>query len=287
MKQGLYDESEKVYDKYIYYILVYTDKYTSAFYDNSKLNLAKVYSKMGAIKLKQGKYSESEVFYKKALETRKKNIDKLYFHLNNKKFTANANLWVELNNLGFLKIQEKKYKDAKNYFDDALKIEQINISPIPWQIYYNLSILYRELGDYKLAEKYAEKLLIDSPPQSDVIPIPDVNKLEFVKITSMFNSLFKKNLAAIYAEEKKYKDAENLVKIALLTDKALYNEKAPEILCDHYKLLNIYKEMNDKNSDDLESQEYKQINMLKYNILSTKKYSGNKLTSQLENICRQ
>lgn len=149
--------------------------------------------------------------------------------------------------------------------------------------------MYRELGNYKLAEKYAEKLLINSPPQSEIWKISDYpsNKLKFLKFASKFNCLFKRNLAEIYIKEKRYKDAEGLIKINLRMDNDLYSEKAPAILCDHYELYTIYEKMNTKDSKKLVQEELKQIDILKLNILSTKNYSRNKLISQLENMCKQ
>lgn len=288
-EQGLYNESERVYEKYLDYKIAYSNKSTMYFYDNSKLNLAKVYSDLGTIKLKLGKYKESENYYKKALNIRENSPDKSSIYIDNKLYSVDVELWIELNNLGFLKIQEKKYNEAKAYFDEALQKDQYKMISNPWQIYYNLSILYRELGDYKLAERYAQKLLINSPPQSEVGPIPysPKHKVYLIKLISKFDSLFKKNLAEIYIKQKKYKEAESLTKNVLWIDMALYNSKAPDILCDHYKLYNIYEKMNTRDSKNLIREELKQIDALKLNILSTKKYSGDKLTSQLENICKQ
>lgn len=288
-KQRLYDKSEKIYEKYLPLKIQYSNKTTSVFFDNSELNLAKVYSDLGTLKLKLGKYNEAEDYYKKALNIRKKNVGKSSLYIDNKLCSLDVGLWKELNNLGFLKIQEKKYKEAKIYFDEALKASQSKKNFAPWQIHYNLSILYRRLGDYSLAEKYAEELLINSPPLSEnwKISYCPKNKLKFIEFTSKFDGLFKKNLAEIYIKEKRYKNAEYLIKVAVRIDEDLYNEKAPEILCDHYKLFDIYEKMNTKDSTKLKQEEYKQIESLKQNILSTKDRSGNNLISHLEIICKQ
>ena len=56
--QGLYDKTEKLYEKNFTVISDFNNKKTSVFYDNSNENLAKIYSELGDIKLNLAKYKE-------------------------------------------------------------------------------------------------------------------------------------------------------------------------------------------------------------------------------------
>lgn len=280
--QGLYDKTEKLYEKNFTVISDFNNKKTSVFYDNSNENLAKIYSELGDIKLNLAKYKEAERLYNKAIElkTLKKNLSLETYH----KIKIHSNEWRELNKLAFVKIRENNYKEAENYLKKASIIYQEYNNDLSWEIIYNLSILNKYNGNLKLAKKYAEYLLIHMPFEK--YPVPDSKEAKAKYILELVNRInfFKQNLADIYVQDNKNEEAINLLKENISINKNLNNESSICMLCNHYQLYEIYKkEKMSKEKDN----EYKIISSCKKKLLSTKDLEDEMLLKKLNILCKK
>ncbi len=256
--QLLFNESEKIYEEYILPISKFENKKTSVFYDNYNENLSTIYSDLGDIKLKLNKFKEAESFYNKALAIKQKAYNQNSF-----------SKWLELNKLSRLKLEEGNIKEAAIFIEQAITKYKEKNNDISWKIIYNLSQLYKQKGEYKRAEQYAEYLLLNSPSLPDFVPIPDNNKLktEYIIEISKLNSYFKQNLAEIYIEENKLEEALNLLKQSLIINNYTYGENSAYSLCNHYKLYNLYLIKEDNKNKE---KEYIEIKNIKSKLLGTK-----------------
>ena len=268
--QLLFNESEKIYEEYFIPISKFENKRTSVFYDNYNENLAKIYSDLGDIKLKLNKFKEAESYYKKAIAIKQE-------ARNQNSFSD----WIELNKLGRLKLQEGNIKEAAVFIEQAITKYKEKNNDISWKIIYNLSQLYKQKGEYKRAEQYAEYLLLNSPSLPDFVPIPDNDKFktEYIIEISKLNSYFKQNLAEIYIEENKLEEALKLLKQSLIINNYIYGENSVYTLCNNYKLYNLY---SIKNDNQQKEKEYLEINNIKSKILGTKDLK----IEQLSEVCK-
>lgn len=278
--QGLYDKAEELYERNFVILSKLNNKQTSAFYDNSNEKLAKIYSELGDIKTKLGKYQESEQLYNKAIELKKMKKD---LTLATKyKIKIYTNEWEELNKIAYLKIKEKKYKEAEALLENVQNNYMSTNGYLPWKLMYNKSILYKNKGEPALAKKYAEYLIIHSPFDEHPVPDEKETKIKYILDLEKQNSFFKQNLADIYVQSNKNKEAIRLLKESLLINRNLYSENTLCILCNHYKLYELYKK---ENMDREKDEEYKTINYLKENVLSTKNVEEKMFIKKLNILC--
>jgi tetratricopeptide (TPR) repeat protein len=268
--QLLYEKSEKLYIKYFSFLFDFYNQNTSAFYDNSNINLAWMYCNIGDIKLKLKKYKEAEECYKKALE--------LKAQINH---TTIYSYWIELNKLARLKIKKAQYSEAEDYLNQSIKEFKSYSNDLSWEIIYNLSLLNKKIGNYKLAEDYAQYLLLHSPSLPDFYPVPNSQKrkTKFLLNIMKLNSIFKENLADIYILNDRNDEAEKLLKESLLISENLYGENSICTLCNHYKLHKLYRDIS------LKEKEYKKIFDIKQKILGIKNFQNSELLDKLEIIC--
>jgi tetratricopeptide (TPR) repeat protein len=73
---------------------------------------------------------------------------------------------VPLNNNGTLRFEEKKYEEAMNYFDEALKIDPKYVSAL-----FNKGLIFAETGKNEEAIKYFDKVIKINPCRADIYAV--------------------------------------------------------------------------------------------------------------------
>lgn len=243
-EQRDYENAEKIYLKY----LTSSDPLilSNGFYALLSIDLDKavIYNSLANIYLNKKDYSKSEYYYNKAINIAINAKSKKGISQNKISNTINTELAKYYNNLGKLKVKQKKYKEAKKYFDTSIQLTKrtrlykVYGEASLFQVYYELSLYYKSLGDYNKAEKYAEKLFA-------LIPIMELPIKSFVNYQAYYMSLIANNLGLIYQKQKKYIDAKVLFKNALKLDTELKGQYNADVICDNYNLANLYAEIKD------------------------------------------
>lgn len=242
--QREYEKAEKLYLKY----LTSSDPLilSNGFYALLSVDLdkASIYNNLANIYLNKKDYSKSEYYYNKAINIATNAKSKKGIPKNEISNTINTELAKYYNNLGKLKVKQKEYKEAKKYFDTSIKLtKKIRLykaygEASLFQVYYELSLYYKSIGDYNNAEKYAEKLFT-------LVPIIELPIKSFVNYQAYYMSLINNNLGLIYQKQRKYTDAKNLFQNALKLDTELKGQYSADVICDNYNLANLYAETKD------------------------------------------
>lgn len=281
--QREYEKAEKVYLKY----LKSSDPLilSNGFYALLSIDLDKavIYNNLASIYLNKKDYSKSEYYYNKAINIATNAKSKKGISQNEISNTINAELAKYYNNLGELKVREKKYNEAKKYFDTSIQLTKgtrlykIHGEASLFQIYYELSVYYEFVGDYNKAEKYAEKLFALIPPTK-------LSVKSFVNYQAHYMSLIDNKLGSIYQKQKKYLESELLFKKALSIDIELKGSYSPDVICDYYNLTNLYKTTdNNKSYKDYTNK----ILSTSVNFLVLEKLNDNNILQRMSFFCKQ
>ena len=116
---------------------------------------------------------------------------------NPQSYIAKANI-----ELGEIEQADSKIENAAKCYNKALEITLGKDKPSVCKCYYKLAVLYDENQDYENAIKYYQKNYTTSSERNE-------NKYYSVSLT---------NLALIYNEQGKYKEASEYLKLALIYD---------------------------------------------------------------------
>lgn len=139
---GITYQNMKKYDLSSAY---YKSAYQLAEKLNDSLSMVNVLNNLGTLEYDLQNLSQSLDYYKQALE--------LYQKANDQVGVAYA-----LNNIGLIHLDKKEYPQALIYFKKALKIAtNLNLYDFSGDIYSNLTIFYKEIGDYKNAFEYYDR----------------------------------------------------------------------------------------------------------------------------------
>jgi tetratricopeptide (TPR) repeat protein/CHAT domain-containing protein len=106
---------------------------------------------LGSLFFEMGDYKTAEIYYKKALETRKKFLGEDHIEFAN-----------SLNDLGILYSDMGNYKAAESYYKQTMEIRKNALGeehPDYAETLNNLGTLYNEIGNYKAAEPYYKQAL--------------------------------------------------------------------------------------------------------------------------------
>jgi protein O-GlcNAc transferase len=163
----------------------------------ASLGEPKIYNNYGYILYKLGKFEESALNYKKAIELNfnyteaYNNLGVALVELNLKDeaisiyeraIKINGNSIDILINLASLLSELKRYKDAEPYYEKAIRID--NNNPFLMNNYANLQ---KDIGDYNKARKYYDKAIELEPIYLDAL----FNRADLNRATMHFNAALK------------------------------------------------------------------------------------------------
>ncbi|HKJ42913.1 MAG TPA: tetratricopeptide repeat-containing sensor histidine kinase [Sunxiuqinia sp.] len=109
------------------------------------LSIVNVVNNLGTLEYDLKNYDKSLKYYDQALQIYQKTNDQV-------------GIAYALNNIGLIHLDQKEYPQALKNFKAALKIAtDLNLYDFTGDIYSNLTIYYKEVGDYKNAYEYYDK----------------------------------------------------------------------------------------------------------------------------------
>jgi CHAT domain-containing protein/tetratricopeptide (TPR) repeat protein len=175
---------------------------------------------LGSLYRTQGKYSDAEEFFERALAVKEKVLG-----------TENPDVADTLNSLAAVYLDQGRYADAEGLFKRALAIREKTLgkdNPEVAKTLNNLAIVSRQKGKYADAEVLFKRALAIK------------EKALGANHPSLAASL--NNLANVYSDQGKYADAEGLLRRALAIDEKALGADHPGVAMNLNNLANAYRD---------------------------------------------
>lgn len=175
--------------------------------------------------------------------------------------------------------------DAKNtetYFSKSIAIlkdygvEKKKGSSAFFSIYSHLFDYHLRKNDIEKAKLYAQKMYT-SIPQSE---LPVTSETVF---QARYLGIVNEKMGLLYTKQKKYSDAERLLRNAYNINFEIYGKFSPEVLCDNFYLSNLYKVMGNEHMYKESTNKILFISK-RYNVL--KDLNLENLNYKMEGFCK-
>lgn len=245
---GIANEGAGINDSALYY---YHEAFHVYYLAGNDQGIVNTYLNLGCLFMRLKKFDEAEVNLKRALDESFKR----------KALKALGSIY---NNLGVVEDVKGKKKNALNYYSKALKYQEVvgNISGTA-SIYHNIAIIHFDLDEYdqaienfeksialkfetgnregiatsysSMAEVFLKMKQTDKAEQYVSKAIQIANRDRYLVVEAQAH----KQLARIYAEQGRYKDASVEWERAFMFNDSLYNQSVSRQLSEmqaHYEL---------------------------------------------------
>lgn len=281
ISKGDYLKAIDLYEKYIsrkeFHLLT-----NGVSFSNEEINKANVFNDLGYLYEHEGNFKMSEFYYKLAnkIKLRELKIAKNINDSNTKYYEVL--LGEGYNNIGKLKLEQKKYEEAKSYFDKSINILSNKTPSNPYAqnlLFENaksLSEYYYKTKDFISAEIYAKKMFFIIP--DNFLPVDS-----FIRHQSYYLREANQNMANLLFAKNDYAGAKLFYTKVLRFDEELYGRKSIQVACDYYYLSFIYNKVNNKeNYDDSR----KTVSTLSQNFINSKKNSPDNHYENMKFYCK-